>query len=161
MTDQELYATLCDTVENRMQTVGKTLGNNRTLWLELAECPPNHADALWLSHEENLNHFLQKTYLTMLQRPIDDGAFEQLTQKAAQQTPEDFYAGLVNGLKSSEEFAITRCVLHNNLYADHAAYTAVAASSFSRTCIPERLLRVYRKMPEPLKKAAKKILGAG
>lgn len=162
MTDTELYTALYDMTEARLLAEGKSLGDGRTLCLDLALCPPGQADALALSYEEDSSLFLQKTYLTMLQRPIDDGAMEQLSKLAAQQKPEEFRTGLVNGLKSSEEFAVTRCELHNDLYADQTSYAAVPAGSYAtRSVIPERLLRVYRKMPESMKKAAKKILGAG
>ena len=46
MTDTELYAALYDIVESRMQSEGRSLGIEKALCVDLAVCPPGHADAL-------------------------------------------------------------------------------------------------------------------
>ena len=160
MTDKELYAALYDLVETRMQADGKTLGIDRACCIDLAECPPGRADALALSYETDNIVFLKKAYLALLRRPIDDGALESIS-KQADAPAHDFQSGVLSGLKGSEEFLMSRCVLEHDLYADNTPYTEAPVSGrFSSVSLPERLLRFYRKMPAPMKKAAKKILGA-
>ena len=96
----------------------------------------------------------------MLQRPIDAGALETIS-KQANEPVQDFQSGVVSGLKGSDEFVMSRTILEHNLYTDNAPYAeAPVTGRFSSVPLPERLLRFYRKMPEPMKKAAKKILGA-
>ena len=82
MTDTELYAALYDIVESRMQSEGKSLGIEKALCVDLAVCPPGHADVLALSYETDGILFLKKAYQTMLQRPIDDGALETISKQA-------------------------------------------------------------------------------
>lgn len=160
MTDQELYAALYDMVESKMQSAGKTLGIEKSLCVDLALCTPGHADVLALSAESDGVTFLKKAYLTMLQRPIDDGALESIS-KQADQPVQDYQSGIISGLMGSEEFVLSRTVLENNIYTSHAPYSEIPVTGrFSSVPLPERLLRFYRKMPEPMKKAAKKILGA-
>ena len=160
MTDTELYAALYDIVESRMQSEGRSLGIEKALCVDLAVCPPGHADVLALSYEPDGILFLKKAYQTMLQRPIDDGALETIS-KQANEPVQDFQSGVVCGLKGSDEFVMSRTILEHNLYTDNAPYAeAPVTGRFSSVPLPERLLRFYRKMPEPMKKAAKKILGA-
>jgi hypothetical protein len=159
MTDTELYAALYDKVEGTMQSEGRSLGIEKALCVDLAVCPPGHADVLALSHETDSILFLKKAYLTMLQRPIDDGALASIS-KQADQPVQDYQSGIISGLKGSAEFVQSQTILEHNIYADNAPYAeAPVTGRFSSVPLPERLLRFYRKMPEPMKKAAKKILG--
>ncbi len=160
MTDKELYAAIYDMVETRLQDNGRTLGIEKALCVDFAQCPPGHADVLALSQEPDGILFLKKAYQAMLQRPIDDDALETIS-KQADQPVQDYQSGIVSGLKGSAEFVMSRTILENNPYAENTPYAeAPVTGRFSSVTLPERLLKLYRKMPAPMKKAAKKILGA-
>ena len=160
MTDKDMYAAIYDIVAEQMQAAGGELAFDKASCADLALQAPDRTDVLELSYEEDNLQFLKKAYLTMLARQIDPGALEAWSERAALPR-EEFQASVVTALKGSDEFFLAQYRLENNLYADHSLYagTPVGAGA-SRITLPEKLMRMYRKMPTPLKKAAKKILGA-
>lgn len=160
MNDQAMYAAIFDIVEGRMQEAGMTLHIDRACCTALALQPPNCTDVLALSYEEDNIVFLKKAYLSMLSRNIDPGALEAWTERA-DLPREEFQAMVISGLKGSEEFLQAGYRLENNLYADGSLYAgAPAGAGAGGVTLPEKLMKMYRKMPSPLKKAARKILGA-
>ena len=162
MTDIEMYASLYDIVEQRMQDTGKTLTDTapKDCCLLLAECPPDRADALPLCSETDRVQFLHKAYYLLLRRPIDAGTLRTLSAQT-EMPDDDFRRNVFNSIKGSEEFALSRCILQNDPYADNTPYAGASIHSRAASItLPERLLRLYRKMPAPMKKAAKKLLGA-
>jgi hypothetical protein len=159
MTDQELYAAIYDQTQSRMQRAGLSIPDKEDTLL-LAECPPCIADGTELAAEPDNIRFLHKAFLLLLRRPIDLNTLEVLRAQT-EQPVDDFRTGVITGIKSSEEFVLSRCILRNNPYTDSTPCSAIPVSGrFSSVTLPERLLRIYRKMPAPMKKAAKKILGA-
>ena len=159
MNDQELYGAIFDIVEQNMQKAGKTWELERACCVESASGTPGEADVLRLSYEEDNLLFLKKAYLMMLGRAVDPAALEAWKERAGLPR-EEFQAAVVNGLKESQEFFQAQIRLTNNIYADPSTYPGTPVSAGSGITLPERLLRVYRKMPVPLRNAAKKILGA-
>ena len=160
MNDQELYAEIFDIVEGRMRDAGMEFGIDRECCTALALQPPGCTDVLALSYEEDNALFLKKAYLAMLSRNIDPGALDAWADRM-ELPAEEFQAMVVNGLKGSEEFLQAGYRLRNDLYADESLFTgAPAGAGAGGVTLPEKLMKMYRKMPSPLKKAAKKILGA-
>lgn len=160
MNDQEMYAAIFDIVEGRMQDAGMEFPIDRECCAGLALQPPGSTDVLALSYEQDNVLFLKKAYITMLSRNIDPGSLEAWKDRTALPR-EEFQAMVVNGLKASEEFLQAGYRLENDLYADESLFAgSPAGSGAGGVTLPEKLMKMYRKMPSPLKKAAKKILGA-
>ena len=160
MNDQEMYAAIFDIVEERMQEAGMEFAIDKECCTALALQPPDCTDVLALSYEEDNVLFLKKAYLAMLSRNIDPGALEAWAERT-DLPREEFQAMVISGLKGSEEFLQAGYRLENDLYADESLFAgSPAGTGAGGVTLPEKLMKMYRKMPSPLKKAAKKILGA-
>lgn len=159
MNDQELYSSIYDIVEKNAEAAGSRLETDKECFLCLAESEPCRVDVLEMSREKDNMRFIQKAYISMLKRIVDPAALDAW-KLSADLEPAEFQLRAVNGLKLSEEFFLTHVKLENNIYAtNNPASAAPAAVPGSSVSMPEKLMRTYRKMPEFMKKAVRRMMG--
>ena len=160
MKDKDIYSSIYDIVDGNMKNAGQSLHTPKEVTLASAFAVPGKVDILKLSRERNNELFLRKAYQLMLCRPIDKAALKAWRSNYALPT-EEFQQTVVYGLKNSEEFYINQVRIYNNIYSENNGYGG-DISCIGRPAgitVPERMLKIYRKMPGFMKNAAKKIMG--
>ncbi len=125
-------------------------------YLNMTENSPHEADVVKLLECDNCI-FLECAYLMFLQRPIDEKAFEGWKEKFSMNENE-FRNSVINTLINSQEFANASVTVKNNIYASNTINTPSARTVSSAVQFPDKLLRIYRKQPEFVKKAIKHIV---
>ena len=159
MNDQEMYSSIYDIVQKNAEAAGSDLETSKDCFLCITASEPSRVDVLKLSEEKDNMAFLSKAYISMLKRIVDPAALDSW-KLSADLDPEVFQLHCVNGLKLSEEFFLTHVRLENNIYATNNPVTgAPAATPGAGVAIPEKLLRMYHKMPDFMKKAARRVMG--
>jgi len=159
MNDKDMYSSIYDIVKKNAEAAGSALQTEKNCFLCLTESEPSRVDVMKLSQEKDNMTFLKKAYISMLKRIVDPAALDSW-KLSAELSPEEFQLRCVNGLKLSEEFFLTHVKLENNIYATNNPVTgAPAATPGAGVTMPEKLMRTYRKMPEFMKKAARRMLG--
>ncbi|MDO4862941.1 MAG: hypothetical protein Q4A05_02120 [Ruminococcus sp.] len=162
MKDIDIYSAVYDIVDENMNKTGQKLRISKELVLSTTIIKPGKVDILKLSRERNNETFVKKAYIFMLNRQIDGEAL-RAWKPQYKLPPEEFQHNVVATIKGSEEFFKNQVRMYNNIYSENTAFGG-RLSGIGRTAgipVSERLLKVYRKMPPFMKKAAKKVLGAG
>ena len=160
MKDMQIYSSIYDIVEGNMNKSGQKLRTSKELVMSIVNIKPGTVDILKLSRERNNDTFLKKAYIMMLNRQIDKEALK--AWKANYKLPpEEFQQAVVNSIKGSEEFFKNQVKMYNNIYSANNSFGG-NISGMGRSAgitVPERLMKVYRKLPPFMKNAAKKIMG--
>lgn len=171
MKDKELFSAIYDIVDDNMKQSGHKLRTPKALMLSIAAANPGRVDILRLSRERNNDTFLKKAYITMLNRQIDKHALKDWRTRY-KLPPEEFQRRVVNAIKGSEEFYNSQVKIYNNIYSSNNSYGGNIANigrtagltgqdrmikAYSKT--PDLFKRVYKKMPEFVKNAARKATG--
>ena len=162
MNDKDLYSAIFDIVSTNAGKAGSTMEVRKECYMYLTEASPDTVDILELSKEEDNSLFLEKAYYIMLCSMVDKKAksdwsdYEKLPK-------EDFQMRVINAIKGSEEFFTKQIKLKNNIYSGNNPYggSLIGLRGGSSVSVPEKLMRTYRKMPEFVKKAARRIMGIG
>jgi hypothetical protein len=160
MKDIDIYSALYDITDENMTKAGKKLDTSRELVLSLAAIKPGTVDILKLSRERNNDTFLKKAYIFMLNRQVDPYAVK-VWKSQYKLPPEEFQHNVVSTIKNSQEFFNNQVRMFNNIYSENTSFGG-SLSGIGRSAgitVPERLMKVYRKMPPFVKNAAKKVLG--
>ncbi len=157
MKDDQVYAAIFDQVVHTLEGSGQTLPCAKETFLHATEDDPNSVDILELSRQKDNAKFLEEAYSRILKRTIDESAL-QAWNSSLVLPPEEFQALVVHTIVSSEEFSAAHVRLYNNIYPLQRAFTG-APPAGSPVTMPEKLMRIYRKMPAPMKKAARKMMG--
>lgn len=162
MKDIDIYSEIYDIVDENINNAGQKLRISKELVLSTALMKPGQVDILKLSRERNNETFAKKAYIFMLNRQIDGAALKALKPQF-KLPPEEFQHNLISSIKTSEEFFKNQVKMYNNIYSENTSFGGRLAGIGRPGGIPvsERLMKVYRKMPPFMKKAAKKILGVG
>lgn len=144
--------------ERRMTQAGAQMPCSAAVFAVLAQAEP---DCVRYPLMRGLNNpdFLEAAFLLLLERPVDPDT------KAAWSRQFDLP-------QTQFQTAVLRSVLHSPEYAAHIFSRPLIDCPLPLTDanmgvkvqvaaqpMPERLLRMYQKMPKPMKKLAKKIAG--
>ena len=157
MKDNQVYAAIYDQVVHTLADAGQEFPYTKEVFLHTIEDEPDSVDILELSHQKDNAQFLEEAYSRILKRTIDENAL-QAWNSSLVLPPEEFQALVVHTIVSSEEFNAAHMRVYNNIYPLRTAFTG-APPAGSPVTIPEKLMRIYRKMPAPMKKAARKMMG--
>lgn len=156
----QIYSSIYDIVEGNMNKAGQKLRTSKELVMSLVNIKPGTVDILKLSRERNNDTFLRKAYIIMLNRQIDRQALKAWRSNY-KLPPEEFQQAVINSIKGSEEFFNNQVRMYNNIYSANNSFGG-NISGMGRSAgitVPERLMKVYRKLPPFMKNAAKKIIG--
>ena len=158
--DRNLYAAIYDIVEKNYSAAGGEMSIDKPCYMVMVDNTPGTVNVLDMSRQEDNDRFLKTAYLSMLARQIDNAALENWTEYEGMPTLE-FQRRVVNALKNSDEFFNTQIRLTNNIYSANNSFggSLSGLKSSSSVSIPEKLMNTYRKMPEFMKKAARKVMG--
>lgn len=151
---KEIYSDIFDIVTEKIPD----FRFSRESYLYLTECSPDEVNVLSLLECGDNRTFLETAYIAFLQRPVDEKAFENW--KNSFNLPEDeFRDSVILTLSASQEFANTMISVKNNIYDHGSGVNNENPVAGSAVRWPEKLLRLYRKQPEFIKKAIRKSMG--
>ena len=161
MYDADIYSALFDTAEDNMKKAGKDLGFTKDIVLTAALSEPCTANMLTLSRERDNDAFLKKAYVAMLGRQVDEPSLKAW-QTQYKLPPEDFQRMVVGSIKNSDDFRSSNVRLYSNIYSENNCYGGNISGIGRSGGIPlrERLVKVYRKLPAPVKSVIKTVMGA-
>lgn len=160
MKDMDIYSALYDIVDENMNKAGQKFRISKKITLSTAAATPGKVDILKLSRERDNDTFVKKAFLLLLGRQIDGTALRQWKPQY-KLPPEEFQHHVIATIKNSEEFFNTQVRMYNNIYSENTSFGG-SISGIGRSAgitVPERMMKIYKKMPPFLKNAAKKILG--
>lgn len=145
--------------DTRMQSAGGTMPCSEALFAALAVQAPDAVDYPALAALENAD-FLEAAFLLLLTRPVDEGTKNAWQPRIAGLQKEEFQTAVLRSVLRSAEYQqhqipLLRCPL------PVTEATPQISVQVAPQQMPERLVRVYRKLPAPMKKLAKKLAGKG
>ena len=151
---KEIYSDIFDIVTEKIPD----FRFSRESYLYLTECSPDEVNVLSLLECSDNRTFLETAYIAFLHRHVDEKAFENW--KNSFNLPEDeFRDSVILTLSASQEFANTMISVKNNIYDHGSGVNNENPVAGSAVRWPEKLLRLYRKQPEFIKKAIRKSMG--
>jgi hypothetical protein len=151
---KNVYSGIFDIVNQELQN----FRFSKESYMFLTELSPFEADVLELMKCPDNRTFLECAYMAFLQRPIDTKAFDNWKDRFSM-NEEEFRRAVINTLVSSQEFINAEVSVENNVFSTNTVSSPSAVSGSSAVRWPDRLLRIYRKQPEFVKKVVRKSMG--
>ena len=160
MDNMNIYTDIYDIVSKNMENAGGKFQMSEICYGKIASSNPVYVDISELAEITDNEIFLETAYRILLQRNIDDNAKKSWEERINLPAPE-FQKLVTRSILRSAEFANTRIKVKNNIYSEKNAFggSIEGIKKASAVTMPEKLMNMYRKMPAPMKKAAKKIMG--
>lgn len=160
MNDMNIYTDIYDIVSENIQKAGGNFQTSRICYEKIASSNPVTVDISELAEIKDNNIFLETAYRILLQRNIDENARKSWENRLELPAPE-FQKLVTRSIIRSAEFANTKIKVKNNIYSEKNSFggNIDGIRKASSVTMPEKLMNMYRKMPAPMKKAAKKIMG--
>ncbi len=154
--ENQIYDRLFEIADSNMQRSGKRFTCPKAAFLYYIKNDPYETDIMELMETEASNEeFTDLAYTAVLNRPADDAA--RCAWRKHTHLPETSFRQLMlSELLASEEAGLTGKVIHG--YAGNSSHKS---SSGFRQRLMQKLLPVYRKMPEGVKRIVRKVTGAG
>lgn len=159
MENKNIYSDIFAIVSENMRSAGAEFEESEECYMLRCSSEPSGVDIAKLSEQTDNRKFLENAYSQLLKRNADVNTINAWESRI--DLPYREFQKLVTGsIINSAEFTNTHVRVRNNFYTENKPYRSVALSGVS-TAIPEKLVRMYRRMPAPLKKTVKKIMGMG
>ena len=155
-TDDELARRLYGIAAERMQAANRQMPCSEAVFSVLTAAVPDAVSYPAMAQLGNAD-FLEAAYLLLLGRPLDDPSRGVWEAQLALPEP-DFRTAVLKTIIQSAEYQkrripLTGCPL--KLSDDEPDQNLLISSQ----AMPERLVRIYQRMPRFLQKLAKKIAG--
>ena len=163
MDTREIYGKIFDITNNNMLENDMELEYSKEAFLFSTECPVGKCDVLDMIDLDNMS-FMEATYAALFFRTADPGAYANWSKRKDMYTL-DFRKRLINSIGGSQEYLEKGAVLKNNIYSNRAEANRPVSigktSDFSAANkAVNKLYRIYKNLPSPQKKLAKKHIGA-
>lgn len=154
--DREMAQAIFSAADARLREAGEASLCSRAVFCVLAAASPDTISYPLFDGLSN-EDFLQSVYLTMLHRPIDDAA-KTVWASRLHEPQWRFRTALLNTVLASKEYRnhpipLTDCPLPLDV---HAPQLTVYVASQG---LPQRLVRIYQRLPRSLQRVAKRIAG--
>ncbi len=161
----DIYLDIYDITEENLSAANKKFTVSKKAFVELSDIHPQNADIFILSGETDNKLFMEKSYIRLLKRLADERAYENW--KGRFNLPNDEFQRLMTmTLVTSAEFARTDVSAYNNIYSQHNQYGGKLSKSQKAIDVKKSefkiksfslLRKIYNKMPESIKKMARKV----
>lgn len=153
---KNIYEKIFDISNENMQKSGNRFAHPKSAFLCYAELDPHKVDLIELSKVEADNsEFLDIAYINLLNRPVDPDAYQ--SWKKHFNMPEwQFRTLVIQRLVSSKEATVCHKRIYNNIFV-RKKLSAKKDSLKSKAM--EKLLQVYRRLPEKIKAPIRKLAG--
>lgn len=157
--DLDIYSALIQIVDNNLQKAHKELEFSQEAFLISVESKPNVINmSLWSDLDQEV--FLEVAFMQLLKRVPEKEVITYWKKREPSLTKEAYQSAVIESIINSEEFAIKKVVISNNIYCDikEKQRTIIINSNSEINNYVEKLVMVYRRMPLFLRKLAKKIM---
>ena len=156
---QELRSRIYRLAAERIEAAQGLMPCSEALFEALAAQRPDAADYALLSGLDNAD-FLEAVFLLLLCRPLDDSTKSAWQPRTETLAAGEFQTAVLRSVLRSAEYQQHQIpLLHCPLpVTDAAPQISVQVAPQQ---MPDRLVRLYRKLPAPMKRLAKKIAGKG
>lgn len=160
MNDKNIYSDIFDIVNENMEKSGNKFPLSKECCICNSEADPVGVDILKLSMEKDNRIFLENAYNMLLKRHVDSKAIKNWEGRYGLPS-EDFQQLVIKSIIKSEEFSLANVKIKNNIYSENNSFGGdfSAVKRSSSVTVPDKLMSVYRRMPEPLKNMARKVMG--
>jgi len=160
MNDTDLYSAVFDIVNENMTNAGEKFMTSKECFVCSSQSNPRTVDILRLSKEKDNGIFLEKAYTEILKRPVDERAYENWKNRF-ELPPQEFQNLVINSIVNSQEYYNSQVRIYNNIYSKHNSFggNISGVQPSAGITMPEKLMNTYRKMPDFMKKIAKKAMG--
>ena len=162
----EIYSKIFDIVEtNMINSCGKGFEYTKDAFIATVTSDVGEADIFRLSKLDNIS-FIQASYASFLFRTADEGALKKWRTRAEQE-PNNIKEALVKSVLRSEEFAMKGALVKNNIYSSAdflspkiSIPTAKSSELNGNTDKAiNKLYRIYKKLPRPIRNIIRKFAG--
>lgn len=155
-TDDALARAIYGIADAKMTEIGKKLPVSEDVFSVMTAASPEYVSYAQMESLGN-EDFLETAFLLLLGRPIDEGA-KNAWQGNLALPKEAFQTAVLNSVLGSPEYQrqnimLRGCPLPVTLEEPQVTVCVVNQG------MPDRLVRIYQKLPKPLQKLAKKIAG--
>jgi hypothetical protein len=154
--ENTICAQLYEIAEHNMTQSGNAFTHPRAAFLYYAKNDPHAVDLIALMREPATNmEFVEIAYLAILNRPIDADAARSW-QKYAHMSQEKFRRLVVQRLTAAPEASLCHKRIYHNLYAKKRRWHKQGLAAG----VTQKLLPLYRKLPDGMKQKIRNITGA-
>ena len=155
--ENKICTQLYDIASENMQQSGNTFTHPKAAFLYYMRNHPHMVDVFQLMKEEASNEdFVEIAYLAILNRLIDEEAKKSWSKQFG--LPEQkFRALVVERLMASQECNVCHKRIYNNVYAKGRRRKGQGTVGF----LVQKLLPVYRRLPQGMKNGIRKVMGVG
>ncbi len=154
-TDDALARTIYQLAAQRMQAAGKQMPCSEAVFSVMTGAAPDGVSYRQIGHLENAD-FLEAAYMLLLGRPLDEPS--RKTWQSSLSLPKQALQTLVlKTIMQSGEYQKSRIPLTDcpfPLFEGEQKNLLISSQA-----LPERLVRIYQKMPRFMQKLAKKAAG--
>lgn len=154
--DREMAQAIFAAANDRLLAAGERSICSQAVFCALASTAPDMVSYTLFEDLSN-EDVLQAGYLLLLRRPVDAAALA-VWRTRLDESPQVFRTALFNSLLSSREYRN-----HPIPLSDCPLPLAVAAPQLTlhmaNRGLPQRLIRIYQKLPRSLQRVAKRIAG--
>lgn len=153
--ENKICTHLFDIANENMQQSGNAFTHPKAAFLYYTRNNPHKVDIFELMKEPATNEeFVEIAYLAILNRPIDAEA-QKNWRKQLHMPQKQFRALVIQRLTGSPEADVCHKRIYNNIYAVQHRRKGQGTVGF----LVQKLLPLYRKMPDGMKKRIRKIMG--
>lgn len=154
--EKNIYEKIFDISNENMQKSGNSFVHPKSAFLCYAELDPHKVDLIELSKVKADNpEFLDIAYINLLNRPVDPDAY-QSWKKHFNMPEQQFRTLVIQRLVSSKEATVCHKRIYNNIFV-RKKLSAKKDSLKSKAM--EKLLPIYRRLPEKIKAPIRKLAG--
>lgn len=154
-TDDALARTIYQLAEKRMHAAGQQMPCSEAVFSVMTGAAPDGVSYRQIGHLENAD-FLEAAYLLLLGRPLDEPS-RQTWQGSLSLEKQELQTLVLKTILQSGEYQKSRIPLTDCPFALFEGDQKNLL--ISSQALPERLVRMYQKMPRFMQKLAKKAAG--
>jgi hypothetical protein len=154
-TDDALARTIYQLAAQRMQAAGQQMPCSEAVFSVMTGAAPDGVSYRQIGHLENAD-FLEAAYMLLLGRPLDEPS-RKTWQSSLALPQQEFQTLVLKTIMQSGEYQKSRIPLTDcpfPLFGGEQKNLLISSQA-----LPERLVRIYQKMPRFMQKLAKKAAG--
>ena len=153
---ESIYSKLYDLTEKNMTSDAPQKLHSKKITEFYAQMNPDETDILDLMKLDASNdEFVQMAFIAFFNRLIDDAAYENW-KNSFSLSKEKFRKKVIKTLSSSDEIRMLNKKIYNNIYSEGGSINEIFAKPNPAL---EKAFKIYRKLPEPIKKIVRKARG--
>lgn len=154
--ENNIYKKIFDISNGNMQKSGNSFTHPEAAFMCYAQLDPHKVNLIELYNVTASNQeFLDIAYINLLNRPVDPEAF-QSWKKHFGMPPEQFRTLVIKRLVTSKEATVCHKRIYNNIFIQKNGKNK---GDSLRSKAMQKLMPIYKKLPEKIKAPIRKIAG--